>query len=67
MNDARYLGINIKLLRQLHVTAAASLQIALMRRSIHGRDVDDLELAGLAELSSQLVTGPLQPVTVVRA
>lgn len=64
---ARYFEINIKLLRQLHVTAAASLQIALMRRSIHWRDVDDLELTGLAELFSQLVTGPLQSITVVRA
>jgi hypothetical protein len=65
--DARYFEIGIKLLRQLHVTTAASLQIALMRRSIHGRDVDDLELAGLAQFFSQLVAGPLQPVTVVRA
>src|ERR1700734_301106 len=59
--DARYFEIGIKLLRQLHVTTAASLQIALMRRSIHGRDVDDLELAGLAQLFSQLGPGKLQP------
>jgi hypothetical protein len=64
--DACYFEISIKLLRQLYVTAAASLQIALMRRSIHCRDVDDLEFAGLAQFFSRLVTGPLQSITVVR-
>lgn len=64
--DARYFQISIQLLRQLHVTTAASLQIALMRRSIHGRDVNDLELAGFAQFFAQLIAGPLQPVTVVR-
>ena len=67
LHDACYFEISIKLLRQLYVTAAASLQIALMRRSIHCRDVDDLEFAGLAQFFSQLVTGPLQPVKVVRS
>ena len=38
-----------------------------MRRSIHGGDVEDLELAGLAELLSKLFSGSLQPVTIVRA
>ena len=65
--DARYFQISIKLLRQLHVTTAASLQIALMRRSINGRDVDHLKFAGPAQFVSQLVTGPLQSVTIVRA
>jgi len=52
LHHARYFEIGIKLLRQLHVTTAASLQIALMRRSIHRRDVEDLELTGLAKFFS---------------
>ena len=50
---------------QFHVTAAASLQIALMRRSIDRRDIDDLELAGLAQFLAHLIADPHQPVMFV--
>lgn len=38
-----------------------------MRRNIHGRDVDNPELAGLPKLLSQLITGAQQPFMLIRA
>ena len=59
--------IGAELLRQFHIAAAAGLQIALMRRSIDRRDVEHLELAGLAQFLAQLVADLHQPRLFIRA
>src|ERR1700744_6450861 len=45
---------------------AAGLQIVLMRRSIHRRDIDDLEPAGLPEFLPDLIPDAKQPIVFVR-
>jgi hypothetical protein len=66
LHHAGYFDVGVELLRELQITPAAGLQIALMRRSIHRRDVKTLELTGLAEFLPDLITDTKQTILFIR-
>jgi hypothetical protein len=49
----------------LHVAAAASLQIAAVRRSIDRGNVEQMELAGFGQFLAQLIADAHQPSLLV--
>jgi hypothetical protein len=59
--------IGPELLREAHVAAIAGLQIAVVRRSIDGQNIERLELAGLCQFLAQLLAGPHQALVLVPA
>ena len=59
--------IGPELLREVHVAATAGLQIAVVRRSIDGQNIEQLELAGPCQFLAQLLAGPHQALVLVPA
>ena len=61
LHHAGDVEIGTEFSRQFDITAAACLQIALMRRSIDRRDVEDRKLSGFRDCLAQLIAGAHQP------
>lgn len=57
--------IGTKLLSQLNIATAASLQVAAVRCRIDRRDVEQIEPAGLRQLPTQLIADAQQSVVFV--